>query len=337
MNQIEKINEFRSRFNIEPLVFDFTQEVEVFNARLKLFIEDLNRCSDYSIKVILENNVSEGYSVCATIDVDFDRLIYDNPLLNISSMSCILGFLLDKTDFYYALYLLESLLNDYSYFCEVPGVYGEFYYFRRNNGRFPLLIEPIKQKLQKLFNDSPCLNINPIFEKCIKDLVDGATIEYYKVKFYPAGDRALDTVLVDEVVDKLSNNSKKLYLEALGYYLQQKYIDAGDKLRQSLEAWLKECFNITGSGLEGIVKGQLSKTLKEKIGKTSYQEPFIESFIVLVRRYMVIHDEFIKHPKAEETPFIEAELEFILYQTGAIIRFVDKMLPDNDADPKFVE
>ena len=44
---------------------------------------------------------------------------------------------------------------------------------------------------------------------------------------------------------------------------------------------------------------------------------------------MKIHDTLIKHPPSQEIGFAEAELEFILYQTGAIIRFIDKMLKTN--------
>jgi hypothetical protein len=208
-----------------------------------------------------------------------------------------------RLDFYQFLEYLEYVLNDCIKF------QGQQFPWCKYIGH--------KNELENIVNDLSTVPISV--------LIDNNGI----CTFHPRGDKILDKNLVTDVVKDITDNPHALYIQALTQYNCKQYNDSADNLRKALEAWLKQSLgsNTEQSNIEGIAKGTLQKILNEKFGKTNHHQ-FITSFIMLFSSYMNIHNKQIKHPKPEQqnSEINEAELEFLLYQTGALIRFTDKML-----------
>ena len=198
----------------------------------------------------------------------------------------------------------------------------------------------VADKFQETFKkiiELSSINVSVIFNKIGE--------QEYDIDFFPRGDSILDQALVNDVLPLLAQNSKKQFLEALNYYQLKKYEAAADHLRKTLESWLKESLN-TNKTLDGITKnltGEIQKVLNEKINakfgknkdKAILQTNYISNFIGdtfpsltnLFSRYEIAHnDSGVKHATPEVIQLQEAEIEFMLYQTGAIIRFLDKIL-----------
>ena len=136
--------------------------------------------------------------------------------------------------------------------------------------------------------------------------------EYF---IFPKGAQELDDALVSEPLEWLKEypQAHKTYCIALKQYSEGIYIrDVADNLRKTLEAFLQEYLGNT-KNLE-TNKNEICKYLGEQgvdAGISGLFQPLINS-------YKNINDRIAKHNDAVD----EKLLEFLLYQTGVLIRMV---------------
>ena len=139
---------------------------------------------------------------------------------------------------------------------------------------------------------------------------------------FPKGAKELDDLLVSEPLEWLKKypNTHKTYTIALKQYSEGIYIrDVADNLRKALETFLQEFLGNT-KNLESN-KNEICKYLGDRgvdAGIGGLFQPIINS-------YKNINDRIAKHNDAVD----EKLLEFLLYQTGVLIRMVLSVKGDN--------
>lgn len=166
-----------------------------------------------------------------------------------------------------------------------------------------------------------------------------------EIDFFPKGNKLLDDRLVTEIYPLLLDNSRAQYRKALQCYLSKDYENAANHLRKTLESWLKSVFEVDKT-LDNILRTQqnhikkiIDKKIVEKFGsdkdKAHIQLAYINGFIentvptlsTLFSKYEIPHnDGGLKHAKPAVVNLLDAEIEFMIYQTGAIIRLINKLL-----------
>lgn len=132
---------------------------------------------------------------------------------------------------------------------------------------------------------------------------------------FPKGAKELDNALVSEPLEWLKDypNSRKTYVIALKQYTEGIYIrDVADNLRKALESFLQEFLGNT-KNLE-TNKIEICKYL----GNQGVDAGISGLFQPLINSYKNINDRIAKHNDAVDARL----LEFLLYQTGLLIRMV---------------
>lgn len=132
---------------------------------------------------------------------------------------------------------------------------------------------------------------------------------------FPKGARELDDALVSEPLEWLKDypQAHKTYCIALKQYADGIYIrDVADNLRKTLEAFLQEFLGNT-KNLE-TNKNEICKHL----GAQGIDAGIAGLFQPLINAYKNINDRIAKHNDAVDAKL----LEFLLYQTGVLIRMV---------------
>lgn len=132
---------------------------------------------------------------------------------------------------------------------------------------------------------------------------------------FPKGAKELDNALVSEPLEWLKDypNARKTYIIALKQYSDGIYIrDVADNLRKALEAFLQEFLG--NAKILETNKNEICKYLGEQgvdAGVSGLFKPMINA-------YKNINDRIAKHNDAVDKKL----LEFVLYQTGVLIRMV---------------
>ena len=132
---------------------------------------------------------------------------------------------------------------------------------------------------------------------------------------FPKGAPELDDALVSEPLDWLSDypQAHKTFIIALKQYSEGVYIrDVADNLRKALEAFLQE-FLENDKNLENN-KNEICRYL----GSQGVDAGISGLFQPLINAYKNINDRIVKHNDAVDAKL----LEFLLYQTGLLIRMV---------------
>lgn len=162
-----------------------------------------------------------------------------------------------------------------------------------------------KQELLTLLYDS--------FEECrLKYAVLNDDGKYF---VFPKGAKELDDKLVSEPIEWLSDypTAKKIFVMALKQYQEGIYIrDTADNLRKALEAFLQE-FLHNEKNLE-TNKNEICRYL----GGQGVDAGVSGLFQPLINAYKNLNDRIAKHNDRVD----EKMLEFLLYQTGILIRMV---------------
>ena len=132
---------------------------------------------------------------------------------------------------------------------------------------------------------------------------------------FPKGAKELDEALVSEPLEWLKNYplAHKTYCIALKQYSEGIYIrDVADNFRKALETFLQE-FLCNTKNLENN-KNEICKYL----GEQGVDAGISGLFQPLINAYKNINDRIAKHNDSVD----EKLLEFLLYQTGLLIRMV---------------
>lgn len=155
----------------------------------------------------------------------------------------------------------------------------------------------------------------------LKKYLESLNIPYELIKdedgyfIFPKGAKELDDALVSEPLAWLSEypKSHKTYCTALKQYSEGIYIrDVADNLRKALETFLQEFLGNT-KNLE-TNKNEICKYL----GEQGVDSGVSGLFQPLINAYKNINDRIAKHNDAVDKNL----LEFLLYQTGVLIRMV---------------
>ena len=135
------------------------------------------------------------------------------------------------------------------------------------------------------------------------------------VFIFPKGATELDDALISEPLEWLKDypNTYKTYVVALKQYSEGIYIrDVADNLRKTLESFLQEFLSNT-KNLESN-RNEICKYL----GNQGVDPGITGLFQPLINSYKNINDRIAKHNDAVDSKL----LEFLLYQTGVLIRMV---------------
>ncbi len=134
---------------------------------------------------------------------------------------------------------------------------------------------------------------------------------------FPKGAKELDDALVSEPLEWLGNypNAQKAWVSALKDYSKANGEDASDiadKFRKALETFFQEYFK-TNKSLENL-KSEYGDRLKE------YGVPseISSNFVSLLEAYTKYNNNYAKHHDKASSNV----LEYIMYQTGNIIRLL---------------
>lgn len=172
------------------------------------------------------------------------------------------------------------------------------------------------------------------FVNAVTKMLDESHIPYELLEdndeyfIFPKGAPELDAALVSEPLEWLKDYpvAHRTYVTALKQYADGIYIrDVADNLRKTLEAFLQE-FLGNSKNLE-TNKNEICKYL----GGQGVDAGIIGLFQPLISAYKNINDRIAKHNDAVDKKL----LEFLLYQTGVLIRLVltvkqaDKEIVDN--------
>lgn len=320
---IEQHNEFAKRWGISNDIVSVEHEIQQFKKRIyHLF----NSYKEYGANYPGLSNL--------TLYVKEKELFIRYPEANTySGLNSILYLLQNADNFVEFLFILRFIINEIAHFYAQDRFNGTRHIFKFLNIQNSDLIENLQE----------CFEISNVNVKLMFDRSNHTN--YFEIDFYPKGDKVLDKALVDEVLPLLNESSKHEYLQALKCYLDKEYVKSADHLRRTLESWLKETFNLEKT-LNNILKNidkEISKALGSKIetkfgkntDKTNLQLSYISTFISeafpslinLFDKYEIPHNNGgLKHATATVARLMEAELEFMLYQTGAIIRFINNIL-----------
>ena len=164
---------------------------------------------------------------------------------------------------------------------------------------------PVKNAVLSLLTDS-LDELNIPFQMIVDD--DGIFV-------FPKGAAELDNALVSEPLEWLSDYPKahKTFVIALTQYSEGVYVrDVADNLRKALEAFLQE-FLENDKNLENN-KNEICRYL----GTQGVDAGIAGLFQPLINAYKNINDRIAKHNDAVDAKL----LEFLLYQTGLLIRMV---------------
>lgn len=155
----------------------------------------------------------------------------------------------------------------------------------------------------------------------LKQYLESLNIAYELIKdedgyfVFPKGAKELDNALVSAPLEWLSSypKARETYIIALKQYSEGIYIrDVADNLRKALETFLQEFLGNT-KNLE-TNKNEICKYL----GEQGVDSGVSGLFQPLINAYKNINDRIAKHNDAVDKNL----LEFLLYQTGVLIRMV---------------
>ena len=133
---------------------------------------------------------------------------------------------------------------------------------------------------------------------------------------YPQGEKKLDEELVNKTLLFLNKESNKHFEEALKFFQSKKPIKSAESLRRSLEEFLRDKLKNQKGLKENI--NCLQKSLK------SYNSPSeIRNIIFQIFNYL--DQYFNEHSKHGDGNINEAENEFLIYQTGLLLRYINKI------------
>jgi hypothetical protein len=141
-----------------------------------------------------------------------------------------------------------------------------------------------------------------------------------EVIFYPKGEKRLDKHLVNDVLNSLDPKSNEHFADALKYYTKgskNDRIKSAEQLRRSLEEFLK--FKLRNNdGLASNIK-KLGVVLKK-----NQKDLIIRNIIFQIFNYL--DQYFNENSKHKDGDIDEPENEYLIYQTGLILRYVNKAI-----------
>ncbi|MBP9864079.1 hypothetical protein KBC54_01340 [Patescibacteria group bacterium] len=138
-----------------------------------------------------------------------------------------------------------------------------------------------------------------------------------EIIFYPKGEAFLDADLVDKALSFLNKESNAHFVESLKFYQVKKHIKSAESLRRSLEEFLHFKLQNT-KGLDANFSDLTNRL------KTGGKDPQVRNIILQACRYL--DQYFNENSKHNDGDIDDSENEFLIYQTGVLMRYLDKSL-----------
>ena len=135
------------------------------------------------------------------------------------------------------------------------------------------------------------------------------------IMLYPKGEEKLDEELVNKSLSFLNKESNKHFEEALKLYQKKEPIKSAESLRRSLEEFLRYKLKNT-AGLKNNIS-TLQKNLKNNSAS--------ETRNIIVQVFNYLDKYFNEHSKHGDGNINEPENEFLIYQTGLLMRYINKV------------
>ncbi|MFA7614147.1 MAG: hypothetical protein WCY48_07900 [Candidatus Caldatribacteriota bacterium] len=136
-----------------------------------------------------------------------------------------------------------------------------------------------------------------------------------EVIFYPKGEELLDDELVNIPLSFLNTKSSEHFIDALRFYQDKKPIKSAESLRRTLEEFLREKLT-NQKGLDANIT-ELQKKIKTD-GRDAQIRNIINSIFTYLDQY------FNSNSKHNDGDIDEVENEFLIYQTGLLMRYINK-------------
>ena len=134
---------------------------------------------------------------------------------------------------------------------------------------------------------------------------------------YPKGEKKMDEKLVNKTLSFLSTKSNTHFEEALKFYQNNNPIKSAESLRRALEEFLRYKLK-NDKGLKANIDF-LQKTLEEKNIKKIIRNIIFQTFDYLDKY-------FNENSKHKDGNIDESENEFLIYQTGLLLRYINSVV-----------
>lgn len=138
-----------------------------------------------------------------------------------------------------------------------------------------------------------------------------------EIIFYPKGEEKLDNELVNSPLSFLKKESSEHFIQALQSYQNKKYIKSAESIRRSLEEFLRNKLKNTKGLNTNITELQIK--LKSD-GRDAQVRNIIQSTFGYLDQY------FNENSKHNDGDIDDSENEFLIYQTGLLMRYVNRNL-----------
>lgn len=146
------------------------------------------------------------------------------------------------------------------------------------------------------------------------------------IVLYPKGEKILDEELVNKTLSFLPKDSNEHFEKSLKFYRNKDFKDSAERLRQSIEEFLRYKLENKESFEKNI------KILGEKLKNNETQN---EIKNIIFKTFDYLSKCFNKHSKHGNN-IDELENEFLIYQTGLLLRYINKSV-SKEADKVIVK
>lgn len=138
-----------------------------------------------------------------------------------------------------------------------------------------------------------------------------------EVILYPKGEQMLDCELVETPLSFLNKESAEHFVHALQFYQAKKYIKSAESIRRSLEEFLKyKLDNLKG----------LNSNISELQSKLKSDGCDAQVRNIITTTFKSLDQYFNENSKHNDGDIDDSENEFLIYQAGLLMRYVNKNL-----------
>lgn len=136
-----------------------------------------------------------------------------------------------------------------------------------------------------------------------------------EILFYPKGEEILDQKLVNLPLSFLSKESGEHFVQALQFYQDKKHVKSAESLRRSLEEFLR--FKMKNQkGLKANID-DLSKKLKNDRKDSQVKN-------IITQTFGILDQYFNENSKHNDGDIDDSENEFLIYQSGVLMGYINK-------------
>ncbi len=138
-----------------------------------------------------------------------------------------------------------------------------------------------------------------------------------EVILYPKGEKELDGELVDYTLTFLNKEAGEHFIQALQFYQTKNPVKSAESLRRTLEEFLR--FKLKNSrGLDANIT-ELQKTLKADKRDVQVRN-------IILQAFSCIDQYFNENSKHNDGDIDEPENEYIIYQVGLGLRYINRVI-----------